>query len=50
MLQQFAMDRKWSRYHLPRNIVLAMIGEIGELAEIFQVCVIDQFLWIQDFQ
>jgi hypothetical protein len=50
MIQQFAMDRKWSRYHLPRNIVLAMIGEIGELAEIFQVCVIDQFLWIQDFQ
>lgn len=36
MIREFAMDRNWSRYHTPRNIVLAMMGELGELAEIFQ--------------
>ena len=36
LIQDFAMERKWSRYHTPRNIVLAMMGEVGELAEIFQ--------------
>ena len=36
LIQDFAMERNWSRYHTPRNIVLAMMGEVGELAEIFQ--------------
>lgn len=36
LIQDFAMERQWSRYHTPRNIVLAMMGEVGELAEIFQ--------------
>ena len=36
MIREFAMDRNWSTYHTPRNIVLAMMGEMGELAEIFQ--------------
>ena len=26
----------WNRFHTPRNLVLALIGELGELAEIFQ--------------
>jgi dCTP diphosphatase len=34
--RQFAVDRDWERYHTPRNLVLALIGELGELAEIFQ--------------
>lgn len=35
-IRKFATDRKWSRYHTPRNIVLALMGELGELAELFQ--------------
>ena len=35
-IRGFATDRRWSRYHTPRNIVLAMMGEAGELAELFQ--------------
>jgi len=36
MIREFSMDRNWSTYHTPRNIVLALMGEMGELAEIFQ--------------
>jgi dCTP diphosphatase len=32
----FATDRHWSRFHTPRNLVLALTGELGELAELFQ--------------
>jgi NTP pyrophosphatase (non-canonical NTP hydrolase) len=35
-IRQFAEDRLWSIYHLPRNLILALIGEIGELAELLQ--------------
>ena len=32
----FAEERAWNRYHTPRNLVLALIGEMGELAELWQ--------------
>lgn len=32
----FAEDRLWTRYHTPRNIVMALLGEVGELAELLQ--------------
>jgi len=35
-IRKFAADRKWAKYHTPRNITLAMLGEVGELAELFQ--------------
>lgn len=35
-LTRFAEERDWPRYHTPRNLVLALTGEVGELAEIFQ--------------
>ncbi|KAG1686946.1 dCTP pyrophosphatase 1 [Nymphon striatum] len=34
--QKFADDRHWNEYHKPRNLLLAMVGEVGELSEIFQ--------------
>ncbi|XP_045171925.2 dCTP pyrophosphatase 1-like [Mercenaria mercenaria] len=34
--QKFAADRNWGQYHTPRNLLLALVGEVGELAEIFQ--------------
>ena len=35
-LLQFARERDWEQYHAPRNLLLALVGEVGELAEIFQ--------------
>ncbi|GAB6030162.1 dCTP pyrophosphatase 1 [Chamberlinius hualienensis] len=36
MQSKFAKERNWDQYHQPRNLVLALVGEVGELAEIFQ--------------
>ncbi|MFQ6659885.1 hypothetical protein Gotur_028608 [Gossypium turneri] len=35
-LEEFARVRDWEKYHSPRNLLLAMVGEVGELSEIFQ--------------
>lgn len=35
-LDIFARERDWEPFHTPRNLVLALTGEVGELAEIFQ--------------
>jgi dCTP diphosphatase len=34
--QSFAEARDWSRFHTPRNLLMALMGEVGELAEVFQ--------------
>jgi NTP pyrophosphatase (non-canonical NTP hydrolase) len=41
-LQEFARQRDWDQFHTPRNLILALTGEVGELAEIFQ--------WLTDVQ
>nr|XP_004671074.1 dCTP pyrophosphatase 1 [Jaculus jaculus] len=33
---QFAAERDWDQFHKPRNLLLALVGEVGELAELFQ--------------
>lgn len=33
---QFASERTWDQHHTPRNLALAMVGEVGELCECFQ--------------
>lgn len=33
---KFASERDWDQYHSPRNLLLAMVGEVGELSELFQ--------------
>ena len=35
-LAAFARARDWDQFHTPRNVLLAMCGEVGELAELFQ--------------
>ncbi|KAG8195280.1 hypothetical protein JTE90_028430 [Oedothorax gibbosus] len=35
-ISNFAKERNWEQYHQPRNLLLAMVGEVGELSEIFQ--------------
>lgn len=35
-LRQFADARDWQQFHSPKNLVMALSGEVGELTEIFQ--------------
>ena len=39
-LAKFAQDRDWDQFHSVRNLSLALMGEVGELAELLQ--------WIDD--
>jgi dCTP diphosphatase len=35
-LEAFAAARDWRQFHSPKNLVMALTGEVGELAEVFQ--------------
>ena len=35
-LRIFSKERDWDKFHTPKNIVMALSGEVGELNEIFQ--------------
>lgn len=35
-LHEFTDERDWAQFHTPRNLVLALVGEVGELAELVQ--------------
>jgi len=34
--RQFVAERDWEQFHSPKNLVMALTGEVGELTEIFQ--------------
>ncbi|ESW06243.1 hypothetical protein PHAVU_010G031100 [Phaseolus vulgaris] len=36
IMSEFAKERDWEQFHSPRNLLLALVGEVGELSEIFQ--------------
>ena len=36
LVRAFAEARDWGQFHSPRNLVLALVGEVGELASEFQ--------------
>ncbi|KAM4750293.1 glutamyl-tRNA(Gln) amidotransferase subunit B, mitochondrial [Anableps anableps] len=36
MQADFTDERDWNKFHQPRNLLLAMVGEVGEVAELFQ--------------
>ncbi len=35
-LAEFAEERDWEQFHSPKNLSMALAGEVGELLEIFQ--------------
>ena len=35
-IDQFAEERDWEQFHTVKNLILALVGEVGELAEIVQ--------------
>lgn len=36
LVADFAARRDWEKFHTPKNLVMALTGEVGELNEIFQ--------------
>lgn len=35
-LQKFYIEREWGQFHDPKNLIMALNGELGELTELFQ--------------
>lgn len=35
-IREFAAERDWEKFHDPKSLILALVGEVGELAELFQ--------------
>lgn len=35
-VRRFAKERDWDRFHSPKNLAMALVGEAGELVERFQ--------------
>ena len=35
-LAKFAEERDWDQFHSPKNLVMALTSEVGELTELFQ--------------
>jgi NTP pyrophosphatase (non-canonical NTP hydrolase) len=35
-LRQFVQERDWEQFHTPKNLVMALAGEVGELIAEFQ--------------
>ncbi|GAA2093591.1 nucleotide pyrophosphohydrolase [Microlunatus panaciterrae] len=35
-IRDFIAERDWSRFHDPKSVILALVGEVGELSELFQ--------------
>ena len=36
-LRNFRDERDWSKFHDPKSLILALVGEVGELAELFSI-------------
>lgn len=35
-IREFNREREWGQYHSPKNLVMALAGEVGEVIEHFQ--------------
>lgn len=35
-MRQFTHDRDWEQFHDPKSLMLALVGEVGELSELMQ--------------
>ena len=35
-IRAFSQERDWEQFHDPKSLILALVGEVGELAELFQ--------------
>ena len=35
-IRDFVDERDWRQFHDPKSLILALVGEVGELAELYQ--------------
>jgi NTP pyrophosphatase (non-canonical NTP hydrolase) len=35
-IEAFTQERDWAQFHSPKNLAMALTGEVGELVELFQ--------------
>ncbi|UUM32350.1 nucleotide pyrophosphohydrolase [Vibrio japonicus] len=49
-LRVFAEERDWDKFHSPKNLVMALSGEVGELVEHFQWLTEEQSLHLTEEQ
>ena len=47
-LREFARERDWEQFHNPKNLAMALAGEVGELLEIFQWLTPEQATEVMD--
>jgi dCTP diphosphatase len=47
-LRTFAHDRDWDQFHTPKNLAMALAGEVGELLEVFQWMTPEQAAAVMD--
>ena len=47
-LRAFARERDWEQFHTPKNLAMALAGEVGELVEIFQWLTPEQAAAVMD--
>lgn len=47
-LRAFAAERDWEQHHTPKNLSMALAGEVGELLEIFQWLTPEQAAEVMD--
>lgn len=43
-MREFTRQRDWEKFHDPKSLALALVGEVGELAELLQWLPSDQAL------
>jgi NTP pyrophosphatase (non-canonical NTP hydrolase) len=48
LIADFSEERDWTRFHNPKNLVMALAGEVGELAEFFQCLTPDESSAVSD--
>lgn len=36
LIREFSVERDWVHFQDPKSLILALVGEVGELAELFQ--------------
>lgn len=47
-LRAFAAERDWEPFHTPKNLAMALAGEVGELLEIFQWLTTEEAAQVMD--
>jgi dCTP diphosphatase len=47
-IREFAQERDWEQFHTPKNLSMALSGEVGELVEIFQWLTAEEAVSVMD--